>query len=235
MQGCSVPHPWNDARDYSAPDNNGFLNYNEAVLSANAATICCYYNTCKFENLKMLVPKVVARLALTRASTAACIQHAAFHCTPTLLSKALPPRPVLLESDLIENFLKGSGPGGQKINKTSSAVQLKHIPTGIVVKYQDTRSREINRKMARRILQDRIEELELGDEARTRVKAREKSMKKARAGKKSRRKYRALEEAKRSASENLSADEDVVLEEAEEQSAVPDSARAGGPSKVEGG
>lgn len=109
-------------------------------------------------------------------------------------SKSLPPRTPLLDADLIENFLKGSGPGGQKINKTSSAVQLKHIPTGIVVKYQDTRSREINRKMARRILQDRIEELELGDEARTRVRAREMSKKKASSAKKSRRKYRALAE-----------------------------------------
>ncbi|RMZ67245.1 peptidyl-trna hydrolase domain-containing [Pyrenophora seminiperda CCB06] len=124
------------------------------------------------------------------------IHHAPLHTTRALLSKTLPPRVPLLDSDLIENFLKGSGPGGQKINKTSSAVQLKHIPTGIVVKYQDTRSREINRKMARRILQDRIEELQLGDDARTRVKAREKSKKKASAGKKTRRKYRALEEAK---------------------------------------
>ncbi len=113
---------------------------------------------------------------------------------PSFWSKNLPPRTPLVETDLIENFLKGSGPGGQKINKTASAVQLKHIPTGIVVKYQDTRSREINRKMARRILQDKIEELELGDEARTRVKAREKSKKKASSTKKSRRKYRALAE-----------------------------------------
>jgi protein subunit release factor B len=115
------------------------------------------------------------------------------HTTPPRLSKSLPPRTPLLDADLIENFLKGSGPGGQKINKTSSAVQLKHIPTGIVVKYQDTRSREINRKMARRILQDRIEEMNLGEEARTRVRAREKSKKKASSTKKARRKYRALE------------------------------------------
>jgi protein subunit release factor B len=125
--------------------------------------------------------------------------HAAHLSTTTPLlsnpnSKPLPPRTPLLDSDLIENFLKGSGPGGQKINKTSSAVQLKHIPTGIVVKYQDTRSREVNRKMARRILQDRIEEMELGEGARTKVKAREKAKKKASVGKKSRRKYRKLAE-----------------------------------------
>lgn len=108
-------------------------------------------------------------------------------------SKPLPPRVPILDSEIVENFLKGSGPGGQKINKTSSAVQLIHLPTGIVVKYQDTRSREVNRKMARRILQDRIEEAMLGEEARTRVRAREASKKKKSAEKKKRRKYRALE------------------------------------------
>ncbi|KAI4679325.1 uncharacterized protein J4E84_008353 [Alternaria hordeiaustralica] len=121
------------------------------------------------------------------------LQTASLSTSPSLLNgKSLPPRTPLLDADLIENFLKGSGPGGQKINKTSSAVQLKHIPTGIVVKYQDTRSREINRKMARRILQERIEEMELGEGARTKVKAREKAKKKASSGKKARRKYRAL-------------------------------------------
>tara|TARA_R110002003_G_scaffold214_28_gene16212 strand:- start:8915 stop:9439 length:525 start_codon:yes stop_codon:yes gene_type:complete len=119
----------------------------------------------------------------------------AFTTTPRLPAN-LPPRKKLLDADLIENFLQGSGPGGQKINKTSSAVQLIHKPTGIVVKYQDTRSRAVNRAMARKILQERIEELELGDEARTRVKAREKSRKKKSAGKKARRKYRALEGGK---------------------------------------
>ena len=119
-----------------------------------------------------------------------------FHTSSILLSKPLPPRRVIPESEIIENFLKGSGPGGQKINKTSSAVQLKHIPTGIVVKYQDTRSRAQNRKTARKLLQDRLEELELGDDARTRVKAREKSKKKASSDKKKKRKYRALEAGK---------------------------------------
>ncbi|KAL5443342.1 hypothetical protein PMIN07_008911 [Paraphaeosphaeria minitans] len=124
-------------------------------------------------------------------------------------SKPLPPRRIILDSEIIEKFLHGSGPGGQKINKTSSAVQLKHLPTGIVVKYQDTRSRSLNRKRARQILGERIEELELGEEARTRVKAREKSKKKGSADKKKRRKYRALAEGKEGVRAEEDAEDDV--------------------------
>lgn len=60
--------------------------------------------------------------------------------------------------DLLEKFILGSGSGGQKVNKTSSCVYLKHIPTGIEVKCQKERSRELNRLYARRILCDKIEE-----------------------------------------------------------------------------
>jgi protein subunit release factor B len=62
------------------------------------------------------------------------------------------------EGDLIEKFILGSGKGGQKINKTSSCVYLKHEPTGIEIKCQRDRSREMNRFFARRDLCDRIEE-----------------------------------------------------------------------------
>ncbi len=62
------------------------------------------------------------------------------------------------EGDLIEKFILGSGSGGQKINKTSSCVYLKHIPTGIEIKCQRERSREMNRYYARRELCNRLEE-----------------------------------------------------------------------------
>lgn len=62
------------------------------------------------------------------------------------------------ESDLVERFILGSGKGGQKINKTSSCVYLKHLPTGIEIKCQQERSRELNRYYARKMLCDRIEE-----------------------------------------------------------------------------
>lgn len=63
----------------------------------------------------------------------------------------------IYEEDLIENFILGSGSGGQKINKTSSCVQLQHIPTGIEIKCQQSRSREMNRFLAREELCKRIE------------------------------------------------------------------------------
>lgn len=62
------------------------------------------------------------------------------------------------EGDLIEKFILGSGSGGQKINKTSSCVYLKHVPTGLEVKCQSTRSRDLNRLYARRDLCEKLEE-----------------------------------------------------------------------------
>jgi peptide chain release factor len=66
------------------------------------------------------------------------------------------------ESDLRETFVRSSGPGGQKVNKTSSCVQLVHIPTGLSVKCQRERSQVLNRFLARRLLLDRIEKLQKG-------------------------------------------------------------------------
>lgn len=63
------------------------------------------------------------------------------------------------ERDLIEKFILGSGKGGQKMNKTSSCVYLKHLPTGIEIKCQKGRSREANRFFARRELCEKIEEI----------------------------------------------------------------------------
>ncbi len=61
------------------------------------------------------------------------------------------------EEDIEEKFIRSSGPGGQKANKTSSCVCLHHIPTDITVKYQKERSQSLNRFFARRILLDQIE------------------------------------------------------------------------------
>lgn len=62
----------------------------------------------------------------------------------------------LRDADVEETFVRGSGAGGQKINKTSSCVQLRHAASGTVVKCQQTRSREVNRWLARQELAGRI-------------------------------------------------------------------------------
>ena len=69
----------------------------------------------------------------------------------------------IYEADIIERFVKGSGSGGQKINKTSSCVQLTHVPTGIEVKCQRERSQSLNRFLARRELCDRIDSMRQGE------------------------------------------------------------------------
>jgi peptide chain release factor len=60
-------------------------------------------------------------------------------------------------ADIDEKFVHGSGHGGQKINKTSSAVQLKHIPTGTLVKFQKFRERSMNRILALRELLKKLD------------------------------------------------------------------------------
>ncbi|CAG8981591.1 hypothetical protein HYALB_00009470 [Hymenoscyphus albidus] len=117
--------------------------------------------------------------------------------TPPKCAKKMPDRPKPPpEKEFTEVFLHGSGPGGQKINKTSSAVQLKHAASGIVLKVQATRSRTQNRKLARQMLADRLEDLEKGDQSRSAIKTAVKQKKKSSATKKTRRKYRKLEEEK---------------------------------------
>jgi protein subunit release factor B len=61
------------------------------------------------------------------------------------------------ETDLEESFARSRGPGGQNVNKVSTAVTLRHLPTNISVTVQDSRSQAVNRKLARERLLEAIE------------------------------------------------------------------------------
>ncbi|ACN15062.1 hypothetical protein HRM2_19610 [Desulforapulum autotrophicum HRM2] len=92
------------------------------------------------------------------------------------------------KADIEEKFVKGSGRGGQKVNKTSVAVFLRHLPTGITVKCGSERSQHLNRFLALRRLVDRIEACMTGMEGRTgvdptvqrRIKQKQKRKKRSR-------------------------------------------------------
>ena len=77
------------------------------------------------------------------------------------------------EDDLEERFILGGGPGGQKTNKTSSVVRLSHEPSGVAVKVGESRSREDNRWLARRMLAEMI----LDNEHKRKSAARQKAEK----------------------------------------------------------
>lgn len=66
------------------------------------------------------------------------------------------------ETDIQEQFIHSSGPGGQNVNKVATGVYLKHLPTGIEVKCQKERSQNLNRFIARRMLVEKFETLVLG-------------------------------------------------------------------------
>ena len=69
------------------------------------------------------------------------------------------------EEDIVERFIRSRGHGGQNVNKVSTCVYLKHVPTGIEVKCQQERSQALNRFLARRILIQKIEDQALGRES----------------------------------------------------------------------
>ena len=87
--------------------------------------------------------------------------------------KALMAEASVFEDDLEESFIMGGGPGGQKTTKTSSVVRLSHEPSGVAVKVGESRSREDNRWLARRMLAETI----LDNEHKRKSAARQKAEK----------------------------------------------------------
>ena len=77
----------------------------------------------------------------------------------------------LRERDLEEKFIRSSGPGGQRVNKTASCVYLRHLPTGLEVKMQKDRSQRLNRYYARKRLCELMEREKLGGQSPDALKA----------------------------------------------------------------
>ena len=92
----------------------------------------------------------------------------------------------ILERDLAERFVRSSGAGGQNVNKVSTCVFLKHEPSGIEVKCQQTRQQALNRYYARQILCEKFEKRILGkrsDAEKRRWKKRKQKKRRSRRAK----------------------------------------------------
>lgn len=103
--------------------------------------------------------------------------------------------PELREEDLDETFVRGSGPGGQSINKTENNVQLLHKPTGIRVSCQESRSLALNRRLARRLMVGKLDKVMnpgLSKEEFLRARERERGRRRRKKAKKKKRENEAL-------------------------------------------
>lgn len=90
------------------------------------------------------------------------------------------------EADLEESFVRSGGPGGQNVNKVSTCVVLKYLPTGLIVKCQKDRSQAMNRFYARELLVQKLEAEILGcasEEARRISKIRRQKRRRSRRAK----------------------------------------------------
>ncbi|MCI0602512.1 peptide chain release factor-like protein [bacterium] len=110
--------------------------------------------------------------------------------------------------DLVEKFIRSGGHGGQNVNKVSTCVYLKHLPTGIEVKSQRERSQALNRFHARRMLADKIENLIKGKKS-----AEQQRIEKIRRQKRKRSKR---------AKEKMLADKHHQSEKKKERRSIPD-------------
>ncbi|HHL3492982.1 TPA: peptide chain release factor-like protein [Legionella pneumophila] len=94
----------------------------------------------------------------------------------------------IYETDLSEKFIIGSGKGGQKLHKTASTVYLKHLPTGMEIKCQESRSREDNRYFARLRLCEKLQAIFSDEKTKTQQRIEKIKRQKRRRSRKSKQK-----------------------------------------------
>uniref|UniRef100_A0A8C2VUV3 Mitochondrial translation release factor in rescue n=1 Tax=Chinchilla lanigera TaxID=34839 RepID=A0A8C2VUV3_CHILA len=148
------------------------------------------------------------RMLLSPGGAATALQVASKRDGPALLP--------LDESELEEQFVKGHGPGGQATNKTSNCVVLKHVPSGLVVKCHQTRSVDQNRKLARKILQEKVDVFYNGEnspvlrEKREAEKKKQERKKRAKETLEKKKLLKELRESSRNAAVGRTADADSL-------------------------
>ncbi|KAJ2731000.1 hypothetical protein IW152_004846 [Coemansia sp. BCRC 34962] len=113
---------------------------------------------------------------------------------PIKRQSSRPPTPIKLEEqDIEEKHIRGWGNGGQKLNKTSSCVQLLHRPTGTMVTCQDTRYLQQNRKIAFKRLKDKLDLLANGSNSKTGKKIAKLQARKHKQRQRAKKKYHSVD------------------------------------------